>query len=159
MKEPTHEMKPDRKLLKGKVPTSRQYRNCSAPVSKMYNKYASTTFSLLGVVVVYSSRNREITDMTEFDMVAVNFIQNWFKSEFCTGRFPQPNEWRVHTNRKRFWCYRQYIPSRSERKQGTEQRGRWFTTTRCNKSKDVPLCYYFESTALLPVLLRHSLIF
>lgn len=69
MKQPTHEMKPDKKLLNGKVPTSRQYRNCSAPVSKMYSKYASTTFSLLGVVVVYSSRNREITDITEFDMI------------------------------------------------------------------------------------------
>lgn len=72
MKEPTHEMKPDRKLLNGKVPTRRQYRNCSAPVNKMYSKYASTTFSLLGVVVVYSSRNREITDMTEFDMILLS---------------------------------------------------------------------------------------
>lgn len=69
MKEPTHEMKPDRKLLNGKVPTSRQYRNCSAPVNRIYRRYASTTFSLLGVVVVYSSRNREITDMTELDMI------------------------------------------------------------------------------------------
>lgn len=69
IKAPTHEMKPDRKLLKGKVPTSRQYRNCRAPVSKIYSKYASTTLSLLGVVVVYSSRNREITEMTELDMI------------------------------------------------------------------------------------------
>lgn len=69
IKAPTHEMNPDRKLLKGKVPTSRQYRNCRAPVSKIYSKYASTTLSLLGVVVVYSSRNREITEMTELDMI------------------------------------------------------------------------------------------
>lgn len=35
----------------------------------MYSKYASTTFSLVEVVVLYSSRNREITDTTEFDMI------------------------------------------------------------------------------------------
>lgn len=116
MKAPTHEMKPDRKLLKGKVPTSRQYRNCSAPVSKIYSKYASTTFSLLGVVVVYSSRNREITDMTEFDMIPPsNLVQNGPTSEFCTGPLPQSNEWRVLVNRKRRWCYKKYLPSRSER--------------------------------------------
>lgn len=73
MKDPTHDMKPDKKLLNGKVPTSRQYRNCKAPVSKMYRRYESTTFSLVGVVVVYSSKNRETTDRTELDMTSFWF--------------------------------------------------------------------------------------
>lgn len=34
-KEPTVEMKPDRKELNGKVPTRAQYTNCMTPVSKM----------------------------------------------------------------------------------------------------------------------------
>lgn len=35
MKAPTHDMNPAKKLLNGKVPTSKQYRNCNAPVNKM----------------------------------------------------------------------------------------------------------------------------
>ncbi len=35
MKDPTHEMKPDKKALKGKVPTRQQYKNCTTPVRKM----------------------------------------------------------------------------------------------------------------------------
>ncbi|CAB1331970.1 unnamed protein product, partial [Coregonus sp. 'balchen'] len=31
MKAPTHDMNPAKKLLNGKVPTSKQYRNCNAP--------------------------------------------------------------------------------------------------------------------------------
>ncbi len=117
IKEPTHEMNPDKKLLKGKVPTSRQYRNCSAPVSRMYSRYASTTFSLLGVVVVYSSRNREMTDMTEFDMIwPSNLHKNGSTDDFCTGPLPQSNEWRVLINRKRLWCYNVNLPGRSEEK-------------------------------------------
>lgn len=69
MKDPTHEMNPDKKLLNGNVPTRRQYRNWNAPVSRMYSRYASTSFSLIGVVVVYSSRNRDITENTELDMI------------------------------------------------------------------------------------------
>lgn len=141
MKAPTHEMKPDRKLLKGKVPTSRQYRNCSAPVSKIYSKYASTTFSLLGVVVVYSSRNREITDMTEFDMILPsNFVQNGPTSEFCTSPLPQSNEWRVLVNRKRRWCYKKYLPSHSE----TGATKKSLSTERCKTRKDDLLWRHFE---------------
>lgn len=58
-------MKPDKKLLNGKVPTIKQYRNWKAPVSNMYSKYASITLSLLGVPLMYSSQNREKTKNTE----------------------------------------------------------------------------------------------
>lgn len=38
MKDPTQEIKPDKKLLNGNVPTNKQYKNCRAPVSKMYSR-------------------------------------------------------------------------------------------------------------------------
>ena len=50
MNDPTHEMKPERNALKGKVPTKQQYRNWMTPVKKTYVKYASTSFSFLGVL-------------------------------------------------------------------------------------------------------------
>ncbi len=70
MKHPTHEMNPDKKLLKGKVPTSRQYRNWNTPVSKIYSRYASIVFSLFDVVLLYSSTKRDITENTELDMIS-----------------------------------------------------------------------------------------
>ena len=54
-KPPTVEMNPDKKELNGKVPTMQQYTNCIIPVKRIYNKYASTIFSFLGVFLVYSS--------------------------------------------------------------------------------------------------------
>lgn len=65
-------MKPDRKLLNGKVPTSKQYRNSKAPVSNTYSKYASITLSLFGVPVVYSLKNRHKTENTERAIVSVS---------------------------------------------------------------------------------------
>ena len=38
---PTHEIKPARKALNGKVPTRRQYANWMIPVKKMARIYAS----------------------------------------------------------------------------------------------------------------------
>lgn len=70
MKDPTHEMKPDKKLLKGKVPTSRQYKNWKTPVSKIYSRYASMTFSLVSVLLLYSSTKRDMTENTELDMMS-----------------------------------------------------------------------------------------
>ena len=53
MKEPTHEMNPDRKALKGKVPTRQQYKNWITPVRNTYVRYASMIFRRLGVLCVY----------------------------------------------------------------------------------------------------------
>lgn len=57
MKQDTQDMKPLRKLLKGKVPTRQQYTNWITPVRKTYNKYASIIFNFLGVFFVYSDQN------------------------------------------------------------------------------------------------------
>lgn len=70
MKDPTHEMNPDKKLLKGNVPTSTQYRNWNTPVSKIYSRYASIIFSLFGVLLLYSSTKRDMTENTELDMIS-----------------------------------------------------------------------------------------
>jgi len=57
MKQDTQDMKPLRKLLKGKVPTRQQYTNWITPVRNTYNRYASIIFSFLGVFFVYSDQN------------------------------------------------------------------------------------------------------
>lgn len=65
-------MKPDKKLLNGKDPTNKQYRNWKAPVSKMYPKYASINLSLLGVPLTYSSKKRDKTENTETAIVSAS---------------------------------------------------------------------------------------
>lgn len=57
MKQDTQDMKPLRKLLKGKVPTRQQYTNWITPVRNTYNKYASIIFSFFAVFFVYSDQN------------------------------------------------------------------------------------------------------
>jgi hypothetical protein len=54
-KDPTVEMKPDKKELKGNVPTKQQYPNWKIPVNITYTKYASMIFNFLGVDCMYSS--------------------------------------------------------------------------------------------------------
>lgn len=65
-------MKPAKKLLNGKVPTSKQYRNSKAPVINMYSKYASITLSLFGVVVAYSFTKREMIENTKIAIVSAS---------------------------------------------------------------------------------------
>lgn len=55
MNDPTVEMNPERKELKGKVPTRQQYKNWKTPVRNTYTRYASTIFSFLGVCCMYTS--------------------------------------------------------------------------------------------------------
>lgn len=62
-------MKPAKKLLNGKVPTNKQYRNWKAPVTTMYTKYASINLSLVDVRLAYSSTNRDKTENTETAMI------------------------------------------------------------------------------------------
>lgn len=78
MKQDTQDMKPLRKLLKGKVPTRQQYTNWVTPVKNTYNKYASIILSFLGVFFVYSDENLYSTVNA---VISIDFAVQYYRSQ------------------------------------------------------------------------------
>jgi len=98
MKQDTQDMKPLRKLLKGKVPTRQQYTNWITPVRNTYNKYASIIFSFLGVFFVYSDQNLYNTVNA---VIFINLDTEYYKNEIfenfsCIHAWQAPAMTRLH---------------------------------------------------------------
>jgi len=91
MKQDTQDMKPLRKLLKGKVPTRQQYTNWITPVRNTYNKYASIIFSFLGVFFVYSDQNLYNTVNA---VIFINLDTEYYKNEIFEN-FSRIHAWQA----------------------------------------------------------------